>query len=571
MTMERKSLAIILVVVIVAAAGISIPLIIMFVLPPGAKTHANFGVMYEQRDLDPVRTWDSASIDVMDQVVERLYTQDLTLLDMPIIPCLATGDGTWDAANLVWTIPIREGVTFHDGTPLDADAVKWNFDRIMWFENISGTYTGELPDALVLWEGKMNKTEVVSDYVFKITLNDPYAFFQAITSYASFAILSPTAHAAEEKVYIDVSTGDLVGTGPYVYDEEEYEAGVETNFHAWENYWGAAGPAKIKTLTFAVITDPDARNAALISGDIDVIDEPNPPLIGLFNATEFIHVTEPMGSTVTQFLGMNNVLINRNIREAISSAIDYDYIIDVFRAGFAIRMKSFIPPGIPAFKEFNASVLDLTWARLLMKTEFPAETAGLNMSALSTNSDWRDLVATGNEIMTLNYTYNIGNPTREGMLPLLQDNLPEIGIKVTDAGMTWPSFLDRGAERGLFHRNMLQLWWIGWGPDYPDPENYINTFLTNATIAFNWMQYNNPGAQGNMWQVQDWMEEAAVIPDMDDRKVLYDKIQKQVIEIDKPIVMGYIPSVIDAYHISLKGWITNPAQQVCFYTCYFEE
>lgn len=566
--MERKSLAIIIVVVIVAAAGITIPLLIIY-SAPAAKTHLKFGVMYEMRDLEPVRTWDSASISVMDQIVERLYTQDLTLLDMPVIPCLATGDGSWSADNLVWTIPIREGVTFHDGTPLNASAVKWNFDRIMWFENITGEYTGLLPDALCLWMGKINKTEVVSEYVFKITLNKACGFFQAIMCYASFAILSPTSHAAEKEVYIDLATGDLVGTGPYVYDN--FEAGVEVNMHAWENYWRPEGPAKIKTITYTVITDADSRNAALLTGDIDIIDAPNPPLIGLFNATDFIHVTDPIGSTITQFLGMNNVLINRNIREAISAAFNIDYVIEVLRAGYAIRMKSFIPPGIPGFKEFNASTYDITWARLLMKSEFPAETADLNMSTLSTNSDWRDLVADGNELMLLNYTYNIGNPTREAILPLLQSDMPEIGIKIEDAGMTWPSFLDRGDERGLYHRNMLQLWWIGWAPDYPDPENYINTFLTNETIAFNWMQYNNPGAQGNDWHVQDWMMEAATITDMAARQVLYDKIQKKVIEIDKPIVMGYIPAVIDAYHVSLKGVLTNPADNDWFYTCYFEE
>jgi len=564
--MERKSLAIIIVVVIVAAAGITIPLV-MFMFPPApaAKDHLVFGVMYEMKDLDPVYTWDSASIDALDQIVERLYTFDLEDPDnkMPIIPALAVDHGTWSSNNLEWTIDLRTDVTFHDGTPFNATAAKWNLDRVMYFTNWTGTLPADpgLSVPYSLYDGKINKTEVIDSDTIKITINEPYAFFQALTVFMSCAMISPTSHAAHLLDYIDLAANDtLVGTGPFVYDG--YEAGVEVNMHAYENYWGADGASKIKKLTFAVITDSDAKNAAMFSGDIDVIDDPLMALIDVYNATTGINVDGPVGSVITQYMGFNCNKINVTLRHALSAAINYDYIIDVFRDGRAIRLKSPIPIGIPyANDEFNASVYDLTWARILMVSMFPTELGALNMSTETTNSDWRDL-AREDPIFTWNYTYNIGNPTREGILPLAQDNFGEIGIKVTDAGMTWASFLNRLDELEGQDRDDMRLYWLGWGPDYFDGENYINPLFTNRTVASNGVDYNNP-------DVQLWMEEAAISTNKTHRQLLYNKIQKQIVEVDKPWAFGYVPALYVVTRDNLHGIANNPANNWWFYPCYF--
>jgi len=88
--------------------------------------------------LDPHYAYDSASIDVIDQVVERLYWFNLTDPTCQAVPQLASALPTITPDGLEWTIPLRIGVMFHDNTTLDAAAVKWNFDRLMWFCNYSG-------------------------------------------------------------------------------------------------------------------------------------------------------------------------------------------------------------------------------------------------------------------------------------------------------------------------------------------------------------------------------------------------------------------------------------------------
>ena len=87
----------------------------------------------DPRSLDPLCTWGKGSIDVFDQVVETLFTYDLTDPNNVIIPKLAKDFGTWSEDDTTYTVELKEGVKFHDGTDFDANAVLWNFDRLVYF------------------------------------------------------------------------------------------------------------------------------------------------------------------------------------------------------------------------------------------------------------------------------------------------------------------------------------------------------------------------------------------------------------------------------------------------------
>ncbi len=512
-----------------------------------------FGVMYKAKDLDPHVAADLASFDVINQVCEGLYRYNLSDPSLEIVPNLATTQGVWSLDKKDYTVTLRQNVTFHDGTKFNATAVKFSFDRLAYFIEQGFCNIEEL----YYYNFKLiiNRTEIIDEYTIKFVLNFPYAPFHALLCISPSYILSPSS--TNPTVPIDIATGDLVGTGPFVYDG--YVSGVEVNFYVFVNYW--RGKAEIETMKFSVITDSNARNAALLASDIDFLRDPLTSWLPTFEANPNITVLDSGNQGyVIQYLGMNNVRINKTIRHAISSAINYSYIIEEVREGNAVRLKSPIPSGILyANDSLNVSVYDLYSARLLMRSMFPTETVMLNMSNLETNSDWRDL-ATSSPLLTYNYTYNIGNPTREAMLPLLQDNLPEIGIKVIDAGMTWSGFTDRLDEMEGLTRNHLQLFWFGASSDYNDPFNYINPLFTNRTVASNGVQYNNP-------QVQLLMEEAVVETDKAKRQELYNKIQEQIVEVDKPWAFGYIPKLYYAHHKDLTGFQPNALDIILFYEC----
>ena len=574
--MEKKGqIAVGLIAIIaIAAIGGGIAFVIMTEQPGAGETSLVYGTMYGPVDLDPQVAWDSASIDAIDQVCEGLFAYDLADPSLALIPNLALS-GTWNPGATEFTVILRQGVKFHDGADFDADAVIFTWDRMSWALNTTGLNTDSITQVAELYEFP-DGTPIVSsitrngDYSVTFNLAGPYVPFQSLLCFSASYILSPDSTPAT--AYIDTATGDIVGTGPFVYDE--YEAGVEVTFHKYANYW--QGASAIDNLVFSVITDANARNAALLSGDIDYLSDPLDSILGVFNLTAGIDLVYVGQGLVTQYLGMNNMLLNSTWREAISYAIDYDYILDVLREGNAVRMESPIPEGILyANWTFDEPVLDVAQARTVMQSMGFGYTTGTPWNVTVDSAD--ELLWEGATFFSVNYTYNIGNSFREDMLVLLQDNLGEIGIVVEDAGMTWGEFIYRLYEIGSLHRNMVQLYWIGWGPDYNDPSNFINPLFTNRSIASNGAQYNGytsaiEAGRDEMAlndNVQLLMEAGLSETDPVAREALYDRIQELLIEEDRPWVWGYVSKSHRAWVANLEGMPANAMGKEWFYPCFY--
>ncbi|NHJ25611.1 MAG: ABC transporter substrate-binding protein [Candidatus Lokiarchaeota archaeon] len=581
MDLEKKDWAIILLSVLAVASitGNGILLLI-----PTAQTYPDlgitiiFGTQSGPADLDPMDSWDSASTNVHDQVVEALFQYDLTDPNLPIIPILATDFGTWDGSN--YTVELRDDVWFHDGTKFDAEVAKWNFDRLQYFMDHGLAKAGELYEYYVrtdvvnettgetaaIFAPIINKTLVLDDYILRFVLNVPYGAFEALLTFNAAYMLSPTSTPFNE--VIDTATGDLVGTGPFVYDG--YEAGVEVRFHSWDYYWRA--PAKCDTLIFSIINDPQIRNNALLSGDIDLVIDPMASMLTTFEADPDVHLEVADQTLGIQYLGMNNFWINSTVRKAISHAINYTFIIDELLQGQAVRLRSPIPEGITfANWSFNVATTDIAAARGYMQSM--GYGLGLDTNYPGTNeAEW-----TAASYLTVNYTYNIGNDMRENMYAVLINNLGLIGIKVEDAGTTWSQFILSLYELAGLYRNLNQLYFLGWIPDYNDPSNYINPLFTNRSVASNGVQYNgylsakealrDPfGLNDN---VQLLMEAALLNTDEVTREQQYNRIQELLVEEDMPWAYVYCPINNDAWRTNLMGFPTNRMQKAYFYPCYW--
>lgn len=570
--MEKKGQIAVGLIAIIAIAAIVGGVAFVLIAPqPGAgETTLIFGTMYGPVDIDPQYAWDSASIDAIDQVCEGLFAYDLTDPSLAIIPNLALS-GTWNPAGTMFTVILRQGVTFHDGAAFNADAVIFTWNRMSWMLNTTGLNTVEVTQVEELYvfpDGTPIVASITKNGAYNITFNlaAPYIPFQALLCFSASYILSPTSTPAA--AYIDTATGDIVGTGPFVYDG--YEAGVEVTFHKFASYW--KGASKIDKLVFSVITDANARNAALLSGDIDYLSDPLDSILGVFNLTAGIDLVYSGQALVTQYLGMNNVLLNITWREVISYAIDYNYIINTLREGNAVRMESPIPEGIIyANWTFDEAVTDIAHARTVVQSMG----FGLGLNVTVGSSD--ELTWQSSTFFSVNYSYNIGNSFREDIFVLLQDNLAKVGIVVEDAGMTWSEVLWRIYESHGYTRNYLQLYWIGWGPDYNDPSNFINPLFTNRSVASNGAQYNgylaameagrNPNA---LWDnVQLLMEEGLSEPDPVLREAIYDRIQYLLIEEDRPWVWGYVSKIHNAWVANLEGMPVNSMGKEYFYPCYY--
>lgn len=576
--MERKTLALGLVAIIAIAFGGTMTVLFFLepappgTTPEGIRTTLILASWDDPSELDPQASWDSGSIDVIDQVGEGLFAYNLSDPSLAIVPRLVADSfnpaTAWSPAGDALTVPLRQGVLFHDGTPFNATAVVAMWARMDWMLNTTGTNMDRVTDVEELYllpDGTpiVKNVTINSNYDVTINLNGPYAVFIPLLCFSASMILSPTSTPAA--AYIDTATGDVVGTGPFVYDG--FQSGIEVSFHAFEDYHRGASP--IKTLIFSIINDNNARQSALLAGDVDFLNGPDTAMYGLYSVTAGLTLTQNAQSTGIQYLGFNANYINKTLREAISYAVDYDYIIDNLMDGYAVRLKSPIPVGITyGNSSLNAPIYNVTHAREVIQSIVPAA-ALWNSTYVDLQNDELYNADHNNWItasfFSFNYTYNIGNPMREDMFVLLTRDLKEIGIKVEEAGTTWGTFLGKLFEWEPNYRDELELFWIGWGADYNDPSNFINPLYTNKSVAANEGQYNGylsaieDGRDPfKLWDnVQLLMEAAVGETDPVARKAMYDRIQYLMVERDFVYVWGYQSLPHNAYNSKIAGWDTT--------------
>ena len=533
-----------------------------------------YGAVARLRDLDPVDARNKTSINVLDQILEPLYRYDLTKPNLPLIPALAhpTLPLTWSIDNLNLTIPLRQGVRFHDGTPFNATAVKFSIDRYQYFMNATGAIMNEDDLAntaeLYRWFAEydyqliINHTEIIDTYTIKITLNRPFASFLDLLSFTSMYIISPTSHAAQATTRI-LETEYIVGTGPYKF--VSYDPGVEVRFQAFENYW--KGPAHIKSLIFFIIPDPIARFQALLNGDVDMIDRIEDMLFLDISPTDLltlkahpdiIVLESNKTSAKINFIVMNNKQINNTMRKAISYAIDYDNITQGIMQDTVERLKSAIPNGILyANDSFDYPTYNVTKARQILLD-------GGVVSGLDPFNDtqWTNLVDYSNPIAEYNYIFNTDNQIRESIGLLLEYDLERIGLKVNLVNMSFNTFLLTMYGSPPYSKDDFDLLFFHWIPDYNDPSNYIN-YLYSITSIYDYAQVNDTS-------LNQWMQEGLEETDPIARGAKYDEVQQYIIEDLMPMAYTYVQKLYCAHHRNLTGFQQNIFNKLNFHEYQWE-
>jgi len=586
MEMEKKNLAIILLAIVLAASGVGniilgIQLGFIEVEPPRKGGNLVFGTF--QGDivyLDPVYAYDSASIDVIDQVVERLYWFDIADPTYPAVPALATDYPTVTPDGLTWTIPIRENVMFHDNKPLNASAVKWNFDRLMWFCNYSGNqylpapFNVPLPTSLPSGIPTPTQTAVVyfnpdgtpiinetiaDDAASTITfkLNAPKAAWLSILAFSASGIMSP--HSTPANDYIELS-GDLIGTGPFIYDA--FIAGVMIRISGNPEYWRPR--PELDTVTIVVLSSLSVLNQALLSGDIDILLAMDPAFIDQHDDDPDIHLEYAGGTLSTGWVTFNMDLIPLAMRKSIAYCLNYSYIIKVVYERVAVRLPTYIPMGI-AYANYTLDypTFDRTAARAILLADSVygpiLTTAGI--SAASPDSAWTTLADT-TPLEHYNYSWNMGNDLRHDTGDRLAADMRYIGCQLDVNSMAWADLI----AMIVVDREHLGLYMLGWRPDYIDPENYITAIWGN-TSAINGGNY---GCGTEHLDVQKLMEDGMVETDPVVRKHIYDEIQRLMVERDYPGLTLTTGLNYDAWKNEVKGYISNPLGNVWWYSVSIE-
>ncbi len=542
-------------------------------IPPSMGQSLVFGTIAGPIDLDPHLCYDSSSQAVISQICEGLYKFNTTDPTYPIVPVLATALPTISPDGLNITIPLRTGVTFTDGTPFNATAVKWNFDRLNYFLNYSGNQFLPAPFNIPLpSDGSIqkttaemlftlnsvpiiNRTEVIGPYTIKIVMNVPKASFINLLTYHSTFFHSPTSAQAQGKeldylTYADADT--LIGTGPFIF--QYYATNIEVNFIGNPNYW--QGAPLLTELIFSIIQDTNALNLAVLAGDIDLCDAPASSFFDTFRADPDITLLEAGPTVLTSYMGFNGYMVNTTFRKAISYAINYSYLIDVVLSGEAYRLKSPIPEGIPMSNySFNYPVFDRAYAQSIMQSMGYGTT-------FTTDADWTTHADGGGWGFGWNITAQTEGVTRRDFAILISDSLRYLGINAPVVQIPFGDLLTCiQNDVGFLRRDRIPMYMLGWGPDYIDPENYISPLYSNrSSIWVNTYDY----------ELEQLMLAGETTVDILARLAIYNEIQRKLVE--ELYFFAWIATGknYDVYQNYVKGWVPNAINVIDFYPVYLD-
>ena len=231
---------------------------------------------------------------------------------------------------------IRKGIKFHDGTDLDAAAVKFTFDRAI-----------SQPARWKALFGPIKAAEIVDDFTIDIVTSVPYGPLMASMAMVYTGIVSPEA----VKKYGDDYGRHPVGTGPFMFKEWKTKARITLVRN--DQYWGKK--ARLKKVVFKVIPEAGSRMMGLRTGDIDIAMQPTPAELDMFRADKKFDVAETMGLRVF-YLGFHNEKFptdDPKVRQALSMAVDVNGIVENILEGAAVRPKGYLAPAVFGFKDME--------------------------------------------------------------------------------------------------------------------------------------------------------------------------------------------------------------------------
>lgn len=491
-----------------------------------------YGRGEDANTLDPINTQIGESVNVILQIFDTLvtYAED----SAEIVPALAT---KWEhsADGLTWTFDLREDVKFQDGTPLNAAAVKFSFDRLLQPDH-PAVYDKARPYqpnfkmiAEVIPEGEHR-------VVFK--LSAPSAIFLQNMTMFPASIVSPTA---VEKLK-DKFAEQPVGTGPF--QMVRWDRDQKIVLSAFEYHW--RGKPKAEHLIFVPVKESATRIEQLKRGEIHIADNLPPAELDALAKLPNIVIQEQSGMNVGYLtMQMEKApFTNANVRKAFALAIDKATLIKVAYAGHGAAAVTMVP--------------NTMWAHHQSLADYPFDPAqARELLAAAAKEDGFELPLK----ITLAYM-NQPRPYMQQPIAVagfVKDALRDIGVEVTleprDVNEHF-KYVDAGKH---------QLALAGWYSDNADPDNFLYSLLDPDNISEvgnNLSRYRNEEVHQLLLAGQTELDEAK-------RLAIYLKVQELVLA-DVPTIPLIHTNTRVAQSPKVRGFKLHPTGVLRLRNTYLE-
>ena len=602
--MQRNQLiAVVVVIVIVGAAGA------FFLLQPQAPT--NQSIVWETignpEFMDPHVNYETFGSWVHYNIYETLYTYPWNSADTSASEPLLAESLEISTDGLNYTFTLRQGVTFHDGTPFNASCVVYNIERMLAIFDGWGPawmiaepiYGGAAIEDAVYGEGEGSaehiaafnawKAEndagtgaliVLDTYTVRVRLAYAYTPFLAALTYEVGAMMSPSyveAHGGvvigEHNTWMDEHA---CGTGPYMLEQWIPDETIDMVINP--NYWRAAA-AKVQIPFAGAVSEISIKtneevNSRILNIQAGETDGAYWPTSHAFEVWNNVTGSDGDGTLKTDnpnlklwcgnpgynvmFLGFNmNPTYNKSgllvqspftdikAREAFSYAFDYQTFIDNVVNGFGAQLQGPIPQGMFGHDDD------------LFMFDYDLDEAQTAWNEAMTNG-LDDVFANASHELTI--FYNSGNTVREAACLLMKDGItdllamdgttqPSETLDITVQALEWSNYLYQVRNR------QLPIFFLGWAPDYADPDNYVGPFVkSTGTYPLRIGLGQSDG--WNAAEVDGWIADAAEEQNPTAREAIYYDIQEAIVE-HAAFLWCYQSTSFHVEHRTMNGYVFN--------------
>ncbi|TMR90807.1 ABC transporter substrate-binding protein [Nonomuraea basaltis] len=463
-------------------------------------------------NLDVVTDWDPATSYSNEIVALSNIYEGLTRYDSETRkaePRLAT---EWTSANdgKEWTFKLRQGVKFHSGATLDAEAAKKAIERTI--EKKGG--------AAYIWDS-VDKIEAVDAATLKFTLK--YATPLDLIASSGYA-----AHIYDVDA-VDPDGKKTAGTGPYTIDSWQKGKETELTLKAYEDYWGGWKPEQYKKVAFRVTPEITTAWQLLQKGEVNFVQRLNPQLFQQAGSTQ--------GVTTAQTPSFQNLLVlfntasgpakNVRVRQALQAAIDYDGLVAALK-GSATKASGLVPQGLLGHVDGMEPKQDLAKAQeLLGQAGYGPDLPELKLSL----------------------TYAQGDADQKLLVTLLSSALKNLNVTLQAKPMSWNAQWDLGKKQG---QDIFIMYWY---PDYPDAYSwFLNVFKSAEKPQFNLSYLKDSGIDAAIDALPQLTATDQLKAD-----VAYQDLQKKIIEEEAAVAVPYVQTYQRALTADVQGYVDNPA------------
>ncbi len=442
--------------------------------------------------LDPSDHYSISSTSVLRHIFDPLL--DVTN-DSRFVPALAE---SWEVVNpTTWRFRLRRGVTFHDGSPFNADSVVYTLKRVRDNTKLIKSFVYQDLDVV----------EKESDYAVRVTTKHP---FGALPSHLTMLGIQPASAAGREDAFFQRP----VGTGPFKF--VRWTRGERIDLAANPNYWKTGVP-KVEQAVFRFVPELSTRAAGLRAGEFHVIDRLPPDMVQTLRGTPGVQARSVLGLEVQQWLFQMAKDPDKNtaLRRAISLGIDRNTIVKDLMLGFARAAVCPIPPGLIGYVDLGVKPYDPDRAKAYLRQ------AGYNGEPL--------------DFVLMKDLY----PKQLEIAQAVQSMLTQIGVKINLKNM------EIATARQMRTAGSYDIFYSGWAHLPHDPDWYFGQWFTQAGAA-QLSRYNNP-------KVEQLVVEARS-PDPKVRQQRYQDLQQILWKDEEPTIWPYYSRAIFGVRDNLRNY-----------------